>query len=367
MFFNTDEPGEPVQADPKPIMEIAPAPNSSIFAPRWNVKVPSTLREPLDAPGRPEAHSNFVEGMSALCGDIPVEEGEEWRWKKLLNFYHNCIRHSDRVLGSVLNQLDALGMTEDTIIVLTSDHGELGGAHGMVDKGPTAYKEQNHVPLIVCHPGFPATHNQTVNALTSHVDLAPSLVEWAAPDKSTLKQASAGLLGHSLTPLLRKGSAARLHEIREGTLYCFSMLAFVDSELMRSAQEFLLEGGREQDMWMASTSPDLSKRGAVRSVFNGRYKFNRYFSPLDSHTPDTLEEILEKSDMELFDLRTDPEERHNLAAGVTSAASKNADLVLKMNALLNKLLETEVGIPDDARWLPVDVGMINWNISTFDV
>jgi len=54
--------------------------------------------------------------------------------------------------------------------------------------------------------------------------------------------------------------------------------------------------------------PNLSKRGAIRSAFDGRYKLNRYFSPLEHHTPRSIEELYANNDVELFDLISDPNE-----------------------------------------------------------
>jgi len=58
------------------------------------------------------------------------------------------------------------------------------------------------------------------------------------------------------------------------------------------------------------TSP---KRGAMRTLFDGRYKFTRYFSPMQHNLPRTLNELFEYNDVELYDLKNDPNEMHNLS------------------------------------------------------
>ena len=96
------------------------------------------------------------------------------------------------------------------------------------------------------------------------------------------------------------------------------------------------------------------KRGAIRSAFDGRYKLNRYFSPLEHHTPRSIEELYASNDVELFDLISDPNEINNLAMDPKS----NDEVLVAMNDLLNLLIETEVGedvgqmLPggDDANW-----------------
>jgi arylsulfatase len=89
------------------------------------------------------------------------------------------------------------------------------------------------------------------------------------------------------------------------------------------------------------------KRGAVRSVFDGRYTFSRYFSPKQHNRPTSMEDLLRLNDVELFDAQTDPDEMTNLAA----PASRNGDLMLAMNAKLNRLIDAEVG-EDRGQMLP---------------
>ncbi|MCL1425841.1 sulfatase-like hydrolase/transferase, partial [Enterobacter hormaechei] len=80
---------------------------------------------------------------------------EDRRWRKLLDYYFNCIRDNDQHLEAILNELDNLQLTQNTIIVFTADHGELGGSHQMHGKGSSVYKEQIHVPMIIRHPAYP--------------------------------------------------------------------------------------------------------------------------------------------------------------------------------------------------------------------
>jgi arylsulfatase len=101
--------------------------------------------------------------------------------------------------------------------------------------------------------------------------------------------------------------------------------------------------------------PDLRKRGAIRSVFDGRYQFTRYFSPKQHNRPASLDTLFKLNDVEAFDLEQDPLERNNLALDRT----KNRDLLEAMNAKLNALIEKEVG-EDVGQMLPggVDAGWV---------
>ena len=85
------------------------------------------------------------------------------------NYYFNCIRDCDRHVVQLLEELKANGLDEKTIVVFTADHGELGGAHQMRGKGCNAYKEQNHVPLMIVHPAYP--DGASTKAVSSQIDL----------------------------------------------------------------------------------------------------------------------------------------------------------------------------------------------------
>ena len=91
------------------------------------------------------------------------------------NFYANLIKATDAWLVEMLDTLDELGLRDDTLIVRTSDHGEMAMAHGgLRQKSFNAYEESLRVPLIYSNPRlFPEPRES--NALVSHVDLLPTL------------------------------------------------------------------------------------------------------------------------------------------------------------------------------------------------
>jgi arylsulfatase len=96
--------------------------------------------------------------------------------------------------------------------------------------------------------------------------------------------------------------------------------------------------------------PDLGKRGAIRSVFDGRYQLTRYFSPRQHNRPASLDALFKLNDVELFDLERDLLQRNNLAL----QREKHKDLIDAMNAKLNALIDREVG-EDVGQMLPANV------------
>ncbi len=357
MFYNTDLPGQSVQDNPKTLMAIAREPDTEFYKKQWIFELPKSRHEPFDKKGRPPAHMEYQLARGALVGNFPNEDG---RWNRLLNNYFNCIRETDKVVEGILDQLEVLGLADSTIIVMTADHGELGGSHGTHGKGATAYREQNHVPLLISHPGYPQTHGQRSQALTSHLDLAPTLMSWTGVDETKRENITSKLRGQNLTTLLEKGSTAGVNEVRESALYCFNMFGYLDSDLLTKTRAFLNAGGTHEQIAAQGFTPDFSKRGAIRSVFDGRYKFTRYFSPKEHNQPKTLEGIFKLNDVELFDLVEDPLEMNNLAID----PKKHGDLLLAMNGKMNLLLETELDEIDDGGFLPGKNA--NWAATRFD-
>ena len=359
MYFNTDDPGKPVQEEPWLLTPIARAPNYGLYKQEWDLPLPETRKQAWDAANRPKAHFNYQEARGGLVGRIP---NEDERWRRLQNYYFNCIQDMDRHVSSVIDELEALGMLENTIVVHTSDHGELAGAHGMSGKGATAYKEQNQVPMHVVHPDVEG--GRKCQALTSHLDLTPTLLSMAHGDDSNRSEMLDKLKGRDYSGVLNEPARAGVNDVREAALYCYNMFAYQDPNFILDVAKTIQAKGKKDglaDLRRRGVKPDLkSHRGAIRSVFDGRYKFSRYFSPLEFNKPETIERLTEVNDLELFDRETDPNEAVNLAADL----AKNRDLILAMNAKLNALIDGEVG-EDIGQMFPKAPG-VNWAISKFD-
>jgi arylsulfatase len=353
MFIDTDRRGERVQ-NRNMLGHVRPEPAHPLYAKQWRFDLPATYGEALDAPGRPAAHADYLRSHDGLVGHIP---NEDWRWRKRHNYYLNCLRDVDRNIGPLLDELDALGLAERTIVVLTADHGDLDGAHRLHSKGATAYREQNNVPLIIVHPAFAG--GKRCKAVTSHVDLAPTLVSLASPDPQKRAAIAKGLPGKDFSALLASPESAAQAAIRDGALYCYNMFAYIDGGFMEKVVDVLQQPDGKAKLKEAAKEgalrPDLGKRGAIRSVFDGRYRFSRYYSPRQHNQPTSIDALFKLNDVELFDLARDPLERDNLARD----RDKHRELLATMNAKLNALIDTEVG-EDAGQMLPggVDGGWV---------
>jgi len=349
MFYDTDKPGHPVQSK-KTLNPVVGDPPHAMYAKQWKFELPVSFSQAINAPGRPAAHTDYTLTNDALTGPIPV--ADTWRWRKRHNFYLNALRDVDRHIMTVLDELEDRGMLSNTIVILTSDHGELDGAHQLTGKGPSSYREQNNVPLIVSHPAYAG--GKRCKAVTSHLDIAPTLIALTNANPEKRAAITKDLPGKDFSPVLAAPEKARLDAVRDGQLYCFNMLSAVDGNFLLRALDLLKEGGPEK-LKAAGLRPDLTKRGAIRSVFDGRYQFTRYFSPKQHNRPESIEALFKLNDVELFDLQADPHELRNLALD----PKKHADLLAAMNAKLNRLIDTEVG-EDAGQMLPggVDGGWV---------
>jgi arylsulfatase len=351
MFYDTDAPGTPVQTA-RGITHVARDPVDPLYARQWNFELPASHDQAIDAPGRPAAHRDFLRSHDALVGNIPNEPD---RWRRRHNYYLNCLRDADRNIAAVLAEIDAAGLTDSTIIVLTADHGDMDGAHQLHAKGAVAYREQNNVPLIISHPALPG--GGQCRAITSHVDIAPTLVALTGVPLERRQSITRGLPGKDLSGLLAAPAAADVNALHEGVLFNYNMFAYLDGDYLLKALAYIQQGGDPKKLKDAGIAPDMGKRGAVRSVFDGRHVFTRYFSPRQHNRPTTLEDLYRVNDVELFDLQADPFEVTNLAA----RKGQQGELVLAMNEKLNRLIEAEVG-EDRGQMLPggIEAG---WEVS----
>ena len=142
---------------------VTPEPYYSMV-PRAEMKLPGTTKlPPWDQ-----------RGPSKRLGDIMGPEGV----KEYAAIYHGMVKYIDDQLGRVLKRLDDLGLADDTLVVFTSDHGDMAGAHGCIGKSITSmFDDLLRVPLLMRLPGVikPGT---VVEQPVSHVDYMPTILDY---------------------------------------------------------------------------------------------------------------------------------------------------------------------------------------------
>ncbi len=96
--------------------------------------------------------------------------------KYMISNYYGLIAEIDHWLGILFDKLDELNLTDNTLVIFTSDHGEMLGAHGMREKN-VFYEESSHIPLIMRFPGE-IEAGTTVNGYISLIDLFPTILDY---------------------------------------------------------------------------------------------------------------------------------------------------------------------------------------------
>jgi arylsulfatase A-like enzyme len=120
------------------------------------------------------------------CRDFPARDASDWR--RIRANYYGLVTLVDRAVGRILEALEASGHAEDTLIVFTSDHGEMGGDHAL-GKKDVMYEEAVRIPLLFRLPGKGREHRM-VEGRMSLVDLAPTLLDFAGGETPGAMQGS---------------------------------------------------------------------------------------------------------------------------------------------------------------------------------
>ena len=232
-----------------------------------DIGLPGTVNESLKT--KPKAQSAFRKIF--LIGNPILRKIQQRRY---VNFYGALLKKADAYLVKTLDALEAQNLLDDTVVIGTSDHGEMGMTHGGVgQKSFNFYEESIRVPLIYSNPKlFPEP--RTTDELVSHVDLLPTLATlFGAPES-----ARANWNGVDYSRLL----------VDSGT---------------RGVQDYVVF---TYDDYQSGQASKLYPKGAnhISSIREKRWKMARYYDPLG----------VAPSEFEMYDLKNDPNERKNLAA-----------------------------------------------------
>lgn len=223
--------------------ETDPMPNNPIALPRtWHDK---------DLAMAPSVQKQF---MTEDQGKVIVN-AEEAAWQRYRELYREKTTLYDDEIGHVFAILEDRGLSDSTLVVATSDHGDMDGQHRLVFKGPFMYEHMMRVPLIIRPPASSRSKRPlTVDFHTVNVDLVPTLADFAGikvPDSD----------GLSLKPLIQGQGPFPEREFVIGQYY-------------------------SKQKWV----------NPIRMIRTERYKYNRYREHGD----------------ELYDLAQDPGEIENL-------------------------------------------------------
>lgn len=321
-------------------MVVRPPADIPLYARDWDLDLPTTVDDDLS--GAAPAVREYAAAMQTMFGPVPDHEA----WRRGLNFYLNCTRDVDRSIDLVLDALEANGHADRTVVVFTSDHGEMAGSHGLRQKGNLVYDENFHVPLIISHPDLAG--GRTSDALGSAVDLAPTLLEIAGLSGPAVTERFPGLHGRSLLPALTGG------RVRDGVLTAVEIVTTLDDQYWRG----LGEPGGPQRVQAGTLRPDWTKRGFLRGYTDQRYTFARYFSPLEPNRPRSIDQLFASNDVVLYDRSADPHEQVNLAYH-----DDHRDTVRTLLGKLESLIDLEIGT-DSHAWVterPRLVGYPTWH------
>lgn len=351
MFFQSD----PLEA---------PHPNGSMtglqttrqrlgwFEAQWEVKLPDNFDD--DLLHQPYGVRHFQEGIHLHYGQIPHDRTDLWLARR--NYLINCMRLVDAEFNRVLDALDRLELWRNTVVLFTSDHGEMNAAHRMAQKGAIAFDEAAIVNLTVCVPG--GKQGERTAAIGSHLDLAPTLLEFAGLSEQQIRARYPHLKGRSLKAAFldpsQDGPRGSSHSPGDGALFCWDGLSFLDNDwalggamkelTVMSSDPSLAQHDKKAQLLEAGRrygAPDFGRRTFYRAVVDGRHKLVRWFSPLEYGNPATLDELYAGSDVGLYDLVNDPGELENL--GRLDHPAYDPALVERMLVKLHALIERELG------------------------
>lgn len=123
-------------------------------------------------------------------------------YQDMVKGYYRLITGLDAMVGRVLNELERLGIADNTVVVFTSDHGFFLGEHGLAGKW-LMYEESIRSPLIISGPGIASgLRGRRVDPMALNIDVAPTLLDFAGIDRPVSMQ------GRSLRPIVEGAAPA---------------------------------------------------------------------------------------------------------------------------------------------------------------
>ncbi len=246
-----------------------------------DMPLPATFADPLD--GAP-AHIKLIRQLPPGRNPVQMFGASEDLVRHAMAAEYGLIEMMDHGIGHVLQRLADLGLAENTVVVFTSDHGDMFGDHGLMLKATMHYQGCLRVPLLIAAPD--ATPGRT-RAFASSLDLAQTFLDYAsAPDYQDMQ-------GVSLKAVVEDAAAS----VRDH--------AYV-----------------EEDFPLALHGSPLPLKS--RTLIHGDYRYSRYST----------------GDCELYDLANDPGELRNLA-NEKAATDIRAEMTERMLDVMTSLTPME--------------------------
>lgn len=347
MYFYSDAEAEFEHYTPSMRAKLTTAQNFGFFK-DWNPGLPGNFDDDLS--GQPLGVHSYKENISRVYGAPPDYRGDLWKARR--NYLINCMRLVDREFQGVLDALDRQNLWKDTIVIYTSDHGEMNGAHHMHQKGAIHYDEAAVVNLTAVVPGGP--QGERTRSVGSHLDLVPTLLDFAGVGEDERHRRYPQLPGRSLREAILQpeepGPRGSVERPGDGALFTWDGLNMLDPGWNASGAMGHLtdletdEEGKKAALKETGSeygAPDFGRRTFFRAVVDGQYKLVRWFSPRDYRNPATLDELYATGDVTLHDLVNDPGELENI--GNPQHPKHDPVLVEQLLAKLHKLVEAEIG------------------------
>lgn len=264
------------------------------------IELPPNLDDDLST--KPSVQAAFRRFLAIGTGHVRTRD----RQLNYARFYAYLCQEVDRQILKVLNALDANGLTDDTVIIRTSDHGELAMSHGRWrQKFYNVYGETLSIPLIVSNPRL-YPEPQSTDSFAGLIDLLPTLATLAgAPEPERY-----GFKGRDLSSIL--------------------------SEPRTSVQD-VLHFTYEDDVF------PVKGAGFIRAIVEERWKYAVYYDPFDGAPVE----------YELYDLASDPLELRNLAHSKYATPESDAERA-RLHRRLADVMEAYGTRPDEIRWPSVE-------------
>ena len=212
MYADANLPGERVQFT-EAKGTLTPPPRNTLYDKQWEFPLSASRLQPVDGPGRPEDPLQYLIGWSYWMGMIPANSADMVP-RIFYNYYLNLIRDNDRMFGHAARHARCAGPVEEHDRHPDNGPRRAAAVWDLLRQGVFPYEEETHVPFVVVHPDRPG--GRRCQAVTSHIDLVPTLAGLTELPAPARMAATKGMPGQDLTPLLDKPEAATPTSVRSG-------------------------------------------------------------------------------------------------------------------------------------------------------